>query len=48
MMPATIDIPASERSNVHIALTGSTKLLANDILFVLAKDKPSLELRKHC
>jgi cell volume regulation protein A len=44
MIPATTNILAIKRSNVHIAPTGSTRLFANDILFVLAEDKISLEL----
>ena len=44
MIPATVNILAIKRNNIHIAPVGSTKLLANDILFVLAEDKTSLEL----
>ena len=42
-MPATINILAIKRGDVYIAPNGSTKLLANDILSVLAEDKGSLE-----
>lgn len=43
-IPATVNILAVKRNDVFIAPNGSTKLMANDILYVLAEDKTSLEL----
>ncbi|MBD0331102.1 MAG: potassium/proton antiporter [Chitinophagaceae bacterium] len=43
-IPATVNILAVKRNDVFIAPNGSTKLQANDILYVLAEDKRSLEL----
>jgi potassium/hydrogen antiporter len=43
-VPPTINILAIKRADVYISPNGSTKLLANDILYVLAEDKSSLEL----
>lgn len=43
-LPATINILAIKRAGVFISPNGSTKLLANDVLHVLAEDKDSLEL----
>jgi len=42
-IPATVNILAVKRSDVYIAPNGSTKLMANDILYVLAEDKTSME-----
>jgi cell volume regulation protein A len=42
-LPATINIVAIERSDVYIAPNGSTKLMANDVLHILAEEKGSLE-----
>lgn len=44
--PATINILAIKRTGIYIYPNGSTKLLAEDILFVLAEDKNSVELFK--
>jgi cell volume regulation protein A len=44
IIPATVNILAIQRSDVFIAPNGSTKLMANDILYVLAEDKTSLEM----
>jgi cell volume regulation protein A len=44
MVPATVNILAIKRADVYIAPNGSTKLQANDILYVLAEDKSSIEL----
>ncbi len=46
-IPPTINILAIKRAGVYISPNGSTKLLANDILHVLAEDKDSLELFGH-
>ncbi|HVG41252.1 MAG TPA: potassium/proton antiporter, partial [Chitinophagaceae bacterium] len=43
-MPATVNILAVKRSDVFITPNGSTKLLAGDVLHVLAEDKASIEL----
>jgi cell volume regulation protein A len=43
-IPATVNILAIKRTGVYIAPNGSTKVLPNDILTVLAEDKKSLEL----
>ena len=43
-IPPTINILAIKRADVYISPNGSTKLLANDILHVLAEDQSSLEL----
>jgi cell volume regulation protein A len=42
-IPARINILAIKRSGVYIAPNGSTKLLANDILYILAEDRPTLQ-----
>ena len=42
-LPATINIVAIKRSDVYIAPNGSTKLMANDVLHILAEEKGSLE-----
>ena len=42
MIPATVNILAIKRAHVYIAPNGSTKLQANDILYLLAEDKGSL------
>lgn len=44
MIPATVNILAIKRADVYIAPNGSTKLQANDILYLLAEDKSSLQL----
>ncbi len=43
-VPSTVNILAIKRGDIYIAPNGSTKLHANDILTVLAEDKPSIEL----
>ena len=43
-IPPTVNILAIKRSDVFIAPNGSTKLMGNDILYVLAEDKLSLNL----
>lgn len=43
-IPGTVTIMAVKRNDVFIAPRGSTKLLENDILYVLAEDKSSLDL----
>lgn len=43
-IPATVNILAIKRSDLFIAPNGSTMIQANDILYVLAEDKRSLEL----
>jgi cell volume regulation protein A len=43
-IPATVTILAIKRNNVFIAPNGSTKLLAGDILHVLAENKQSLSV----
>jgi len=43
-IPATVNILAIKRADIYIAPNGSTKLLLNDILYVLAEDKRSLDL----
>jgi cell volume regulation protein A len=45
-IPATVTILAIKRSGVFIAPNGSTKLMAGDILHVLAEDKNSLDALK--
>ena len=42
-IPATVNILSIKRNDVFIAPNGSTKLMANDILFVLAEDKQALQ-----
>ncbi len=42
-IPTTVNILAIKRSDVFIAPNGSTKLMAGDILHILAEDKRSLE-----
>ena len=42
-IPATVNILSVKRNEVFIAPNGSTKLMANDILYVLAEDKTALE-----
>jgi cell volume regulation protein A len=46
-IPATINILAIRRSGLYITPHGSTKLLANDIMVVLAEDQHALELLIH-
>jgi cell volume regulation protein A len=46
-IPVTVNILAIKRSDVFIAPNGSTKLMANDILHVLAEDKHALDLLGH-
>jgi cell volume regulation protein A len=41
-IPATITILAVKRNNIYIAPNGSTKLMADDVLYVLAEDKKTL------
>jgi cell volume regulation protein A len=43
-IPATVNILAIKRNDVFIAPNGSTKLMENDILYILAEDKHSMEL----
>jgi cell volume regulation protein A len=43
-IPATINILAIKRNGLYISPNGSTKLLADDILYVLAEDHSSLAL----
>jgi cell volume regulation protein A len=43
-IPPTVNVLAIKRSDVFIAPNGSTKLIGNDILYVLAEDKQSLVL----
>ncbi|MFT3909915.1 MAG: potassium/proton antiporter [Ferruginibacter sp.] len=45
-VPATINILAVKRAYVFIVPNGSTKLLENDILYLLAEEKVSVELFK--
>ncbi|MGZ5245848.1 MAG: TrkA C-terminal domain-containing protein, partial [Flavitalea sp.] len=42
-IPATVTIMAVKRNDVFIAPRGSTKLLENDILYILAEDKAALD-----
>jgi potassium/hydrogen antiporter len=42
-IPATVTIMAVKRNDVFIAPRGSTKLLENDILYILAEDKTALD-----
>jgi cell volume regulation protein A len=42
-IPDTVNILAIKRSGVYISPNGSTKLLADDLLYVLAEDKNSME-----
>jgi cell volume regulation protein A len=42
-VPATVTILSVRRNGVFVVPNGSTKLLANDVLQVLAEDQPSLE-----
>ena len=44
MIPATVNILAIKRGDFYITPNGSTKLIAHDILYVLAENKRSLEL----
>ena len=47
-LPSTITIMAIKRGDVFISPNGSTRLLANDYLYILAEDKQALEqLNKH-
>ena len=46
-IPPTINILAIKREDVFLSPNGSTKLLANDILYVLAEDENSLVSLKH-
>lgn len=43
-IPSTINILAIKRGDVYIAPNGSTKLMAQDILYILGEDKRSLEM----
>jgi cell volume regulation protein A len=43
-VPATINIVAIERAGVYISPNGSTRLMANDVVHVLAEDPESLQL----
>jgi Trk K+ transport system NAD-binding subunit len=43
-LPASINILAIKRGDVYISPIGSTKLLPNDILHVLAEDKNTIEV----
>lgn len=43
-IPATVNVLTIKRNNVYIAPNGSTKILANDILFVLAEDSNAVAL----
>ena len=43
-IPATINILVIKRSGVYISPNGSTKIQANDILYILAEDKNSIGL----
>jgi cell volume regulation protein A len=43
-IPPTVNVLAIKRAGIYISPNGSTKLLANDILYVLAEDKNALEL----
>lgn len=45
-IPATMNILAVKRNTAFIAPNGSTKLLAMDVLFILAEDKDSLNISK--
>ena len=42
-IPDTVNILAIKRSGVYISPNGSTKLLSNDLLYILAEDKSSIE-----
>ncbi len=42
-IPATVNILAIKRSDLYIAPDGSTRLLENDVLHVLAEDRRALE-----
>ncbi|HYO22426.1 MAG TPA: TrkA C-terminal domain-containing protein, partial [Flavisolibacter sp.] len=42
-IPATVNVLAIQRNGVFIAPIGSTKLMANDRLHVLAEDMQSIE-----
>jgi cell volume regulation protein A len=46
-IPATINILAVKRDKVYIAPNGSTKLMAGDVLYVLAEDTKTLEELEH-
>jgi potassium/hydrogen antiporter len=43
-IPATVNILAVNRGDVFITPTGSTRLMANDVLHVVAEDRQQLEL----
>lgn len=43
-IPATVNILAINRGDVFIVPNGSTRLMANDVLHVLAEDRQSLEV----
>lgn len=43
-IPATINILAIKRSDVYIAPNGSTKLQADDVLYILAEDNNALQI----
>jgi len=44
IIPATINILAIKRNDLYVTPNGSTRLFANDTMYVLAEDKVSLEL----
>jgi cell volume regulation protein A len=43
-IPATVNILAIKRGSLYIVPNGSTKLTTNDILYILAEDKTSIEI----
>ena len=45
-VPPTVTILAVKRAGAYIAPNGSTKLLADDVLYVLAEDEASLQLTR--
>jgi cell volume regulation protein A len=42
-IPSSVNILAIERGDFYLAPNGSTRILAGDILYVLAEDKEALE-----
>lgn len=46
-VPASVNILAIKRGDVFISPNGSTQLMANDVLHVLAEDKESMEVLQH-
>jgi cell volume regulation protein A len=46
-IPPTVNILAVKRGDMFIAPNGSTKLMPNDVLHVLAEDRQSIELLNH-